>query len=575
MRELRVKSEIPDHSEDHPPSPPPHHPRSLARFGAMIGRRGMNGVIPIYGDTGAAHRRLIALAMFMVWLGVVTFLAWMHLLWRDEVKALSIALQGDSVFAMLKELRWEGHPAVWYLLLRAAHTLVPRPEVLLLVSIVVAAVAILVLVLRAPFSLPFLALILIARFSMYEYSVMARNYGISMLLLFLFAAFYERHRDRDCLLGVLLFLLANCNVHSVLLVGGLLLFWFVDILCGEAADKPRNIRMFLYNATLAAIGVLACFITVFPTLGDSIGIDPNSVTFETVINGMLLPSLQVDSWGLPGADNLAGLTLLTKPLTIVNSLILFGSTLGLIRRTGAFLAALATLVGLSVFFMVLSPGLYRHQALWLVFLICMYWLAVSGNAQKEPVSPVRLKPFVGRLSNAGTALFVLLLLLQSLYSVQKIYGIVIAPVAALDNRNNNVRSILAGHPELKQAVIVADPDFLLETLPYYVSNPTYLMREQRYGNVVHFTRKAQLELSLGDVLTNARRLRQATGSPVVILLSHKIDPSLAPRVYREGYNWTFTITLEQALAFQLSTRFLKHRAPAETTEEYYAYVMDK
>ncbi|MBZ5660958.1 MAG: hypothetical protein LAO08_11175 [Acidobacteriia bacterium] len=535
----------------------------------------MTGVESIYGDTGAAHRRLIALAMFVVWLGVVSFLAWTHLVWRDEVRALSKALQGDSVFAMLKALRGEGHPAVWYLLLRAAHTLVPRPEVLLLVSIVVAAVAALILVLRAPFSLPILALILISRFSMYEYSVMARNYGISMLLLFLFAAFYERHRDRDCLLGVLLFLLANCNVHSVLLVGGLLLFWFVDILCGEATNKVRNIRMFLYNAALAAIGVVTCFITVFPTVSDTIVIDPKSVTFETLIQGMLLPWLQLDFWGLPGADKLARLTLLGKPLTMVNFLILFGSTLGLIRRTGAFLAALTTLVGLSLIFVFLSPGFYRHQALWLVFLICMYWLRVSGNAHKEPVLPARLKPFVGRLSTAGTALFVLVLLLQSWYSAQKIFGIVIAPVAALDNRNNNLRSILAGYPELKQAVIVADPDFLLETLPYYVSNSIYLMREQRYGNVVHFTRKAQLELSLGDVLTNGRRLRQATGNPVVILLSHQIDPSSPMKVYREGYNWTFTITPEQAHTFQLSTRLLKHLAPAETSEQYYVYAMDK
>ena len=164
----------------------------------------------IYSDTKAAHKRPIALAMFVVWLCIVSFLAWTHLLWRDEVRALSIAVRGDSVFAMLKELRWEGHPSVWYLLLRAAHTLLPRPEVLLVVSIVVAASAVLILVLRSPFSLPLLALILCGRFSMYEYSVMARNYGISMLLLFLFAAFYERHRDKDLLLGVLLFLLANC-----------------------------------------------------------------------------------------------------------------------------------------------------------------------------------------------------------------------------------------------------------------------------------------------------------------------------------------------------------------------------
>ncbi len=530
----------------------------------------------IYSDAGSTRKRLIALAMFAVWLCVVSFLAWTHLVWRDEVKAFSIAVQPGSVWAMLKELRWEGHPSVWYLLLRGAHTLVPRPEVMLLVSLVVAAVAVLILVLRAPFSLPVLALILFGRFSMYEYSVMARNYGISMLLLFLFAAFYERHRDRDLLLGVLLFVLANCNVLSAVLAGGLLLFWFVDILDRDDTDKPRDIRMFLYNAGLAVCGVVICFITVFPPLGDAIAIDRSSITFKTLIEAIFLPARQLDSWGLPLADRLARhVPPLVPVLTIVKSLILFGSTLGLIRRRGAFLAALTTLVGLSLFFAILNPGAYRHQAQWLVFLVCMYWIAAFGSVRKEPLPVVQRQPFSGRLLSLGAALFVLILLLQVQFSAQKLLGIATAPVAALANRTNNVKSILAEHPELTQSVIIADPDFLLETLPYYVSNPTFFVREQRYGKVVRFTRKSRLELSLGDVLANARSLRQETGRPIVILLSHEIDPSLPAQTVEEGYDWTFTITPEQARAFQLSTRLLQHHTPAETPEEYYAYVMDQ
>ena len=526
----------------------------------------------IYRGPGVAQRRSIALAMLVVWFAIVFFLTWTHLVWRDEVRALSLALQGDTVFAMLKGLHGEGHPAIWYLLLRTTHALVPRPEVLLLVSVFVATVAIVIFVLRAPFSLPFFALILMGRFSIYEYSVVARNYGISMLLLFLFAVFYERHRNRGCLLGVLLFLLANCNVPSALDVGGLLLFWFVDILCGESANRTQNIRIFLYNTAIAALGLVTCFITIFPLFNDSAVIDHSSITVKTLIKGIFLPS-----FGLPGAIRLEkGVPLLAKPLRILQSLILFGSTLGLIRRTGAFLAALTSVVGFSLYFAVVYPLTYRHESLWLIFMICMYWLAAPSNAQKEPDFPGRLKPFVGRLSKAGTLLFVLILLVQLPPIAQVIFRTVTSPVAALHNRSNNVGSILAGHPDLKEAVFIADPDYLLETLPYYVSNPTYLIREQRYGNIVHFTRKAQLELNLGDVLCNGLWLQQHTGRPVVVLLSHKVDPSLPTQVYKEGYNWKFTITPEQAHDFQLSSRLLEyHVAPAETDEEYYVYVIGK
>src|SRR5260370_42520444 len=130
---------------------------------------------------------------------------------------------------MIESLRKEGHPALWYLLIRGAYFLVGSSGVLWIVSVGVASAAALLLVLRSPFGGPFLALFLFGRVALFEYSVMARNYGISMLLMFLFAACYERYRDRSLVLGVLLFLLANTNAHSVILVGAFLLFWSVDV----------------------------------------------------------------------------------------------------------------------------------------------------------------------------------------------------------------------------------------------------------------------------------------------------------------------------------------------------------
>ncbi len=532
----------------------------------------------LYSYARGAGGRRIALAMFAVWLIAVGFLAWTHLVWRDEVRALSLSLEGNTVFAMLRGVHGEGHPAIWYLLLRAAHALAPRPEVLLVVSVLIAAVAMLIVVLRAPFSLPFLALILLARFSVYEYSVMARNYGLTMLLLFVFAIVYDRYRDKNLLPGMLLFLLANCNVPSILIVGGLMLFWLVDILYSDPVARSRRFRMFFGSAALAALGVVTCFLTISPLFNDAAVIRHESIGPGTVIKGIFLPSLQfLDSCRIPGLDKLMTvIPLFVIPLTIFKSMVLLGSTLGLIRRTGVFLAGLATLLGFSLYFVMVYPGGYRHQALWLVFMICMYWLAAPVSGGNEPAYPAWLAPSAKRLANAGTWLFVLVLLMQVPYSFGKLAEITTAPAMALANRSHNAGEIFALRPDLSNSVVIADPDYLLETLPYYVANPTYLMREQRYGNVVHFTRNARLELSLGDVLANARRLRTETGRPVVILLSRKIDASLSPAEYSEGYDWKFTTTPEQAKDFQLSTSFIAHHvAPPEIDEDYDAYVLNK
>ena len=68
--------------------------------------------------------------LFGLWLAAAGALAWRHIIWRDEARALSIAIQGEDWIAMLRGLHGDGHPAFWYLLLRAVHWIAGRPEVL-------------------------------------------------------------------------------------------------------------------------------------------------------------------------------------------------------------------------------------------------------------------------------------------------------------------------------------------------------------------------------------------------------------------------------------------------------------
>jgi hypothetical protein len=524
--------------------------------------------------------QLLALVMFAVWLGTVLFLTWHHAVWRDEMRALSLALQGQNVFTMLAGIHGEGHPAVWYLLLRGAHALVAGPEVLQLVSISVACAAVLLFVLRAPFSWPLIALFIAGRVTIFEYSVVARNYGISMLLLFLFPAIYEQYWNRGFILGLILFLLANCNAPSVLFVGALLLFWLVDIVTtADGVQRPRALRTFLLNAAIAGFGIAICFLTIYPPFNDAAMINrPEGITFKLLLKTIFLPATQFRDLMLPGMQNFLmtklfhGMQPYVGLLQLLLSLIMFGSTLGLIRQMGAFLAALLTLVGFSLFFVFVYPGGYRHEALWLVFLISMYWLTASTSIPREPALPARLKPLVRPLSKLGSMLFVLLVLVQVSASIREVANAVCnwPPMS----RSRDLGALVAKRSDLQQAIIIAEPDYLVEALPYYISNRTYLIREQRFGNVVHFTRKGRLQLSLDDVLTSARSLRLQTGKPVLILLTVRLDPSLPRQVYTEVFGWEFITTPAEVRTFQASTRLIERFAPASTDESYDVYIID-
>lgn len=526
----------------------------------------------IYAAENAASRRRTALWIVLGWVLLVAFLLLHHAFWRDEVRALSLALQGDTLVDMLRAVHGDGHPAVWYLLLRGAHTLLPTPAVLPLVSVAVALTAALLLAWRSPFGWFVVAALLLGRLGLYEYSVMARNYGISMLLMFLFATLYQRHRDRGIALGLVLLVLANCNVHSVILAGAFALFWLLDLLLDGSVNRAVALRVYAINVLIFLVGVLLCVITVYPPFNDAAeDFIPAGDAARRFVTALFLPAAsfwELVGNGLPAATRLRSFwpshSMLASQLLM--SVVLVGSTFGLSRRPAAVAAALATLVGFSIFFAVVYPGFYRHQGLWLAFLVSLYWI-VGRDA------PTGASPIVQWLRSAGMVCFAALLVLQVAVGLQQVLPI--ASGAGPESRSRDLARLIEQRPELRQAAIMADPDYLVEPLAYYLPNRTYLLRERRFGNVVHFTRNARLTLHLQDILEDARHLRRTTRQPVVILLHERLDPSAPVRAIREGYNWQLWTSPEQVRTFLSSTHHIARFEPVCCNDESYdVYVLE-
>jgi hypothetical protein len=526
----------------------------------------------IYGPGRSAGRRTTSLCIVGAWALLVAALLPHHVFWRDEVRALSLAQQGDTVIEMLRAVHGDGHPALWHLLLRGAHALLPTHAVLPIVSVTVALSAALLLAWRSPFGWFVVAALLLGRLGLYEYSVMARNYGISMLLMFLFATLYREHRDRGIALGLVLLALANTNVHSVLLTGAFALFWWLDLLWDKGAGRPAALRVYAINMLLAAAGVLLCALTIYPPFNDAArDFIPAGDSASRIARAMFLPAAsfwELAGNGLPAATRMAALwPSHYLPLSqAVMSAVLVVSAAGLVHRPAAMLAAWVSLFALSIFFATFYPGFYRHQGLWLVFLASLYWI-VGRDAPEGAAPAVRI------FRGAGMACFAVLLVLQIAIGLQQVWPIAVAGVP--ESRSRELAELIERNPQLRQATILADPDYLVEALPYYLPNRTYLPRERRFGNVVHFTRNARLALFLRDILADARRLRSETGQPVVILMHERLDPAGPVRVAPEGYNWQLWTSPGQVEEFLSSTRRIARFDPVCCNDESYdVYVFE-
>ncbi|MET0362789.1 MAG: hypothetical protein ABW048_13665, partial [Sphingobium sp.] len=328
------------------------------------------------GDT------IMRVALLVLWFVLVLFMASHHVMWRDEVRAFSLALEGGGIGDMLAGLRGEGHPALWYLLLRAAHDVIPFRQVLPGMAMLIAGGAMTLLVLRAPFRLPVIALVMTSAFALYEYTVVARNYGVAMLLLFLFATLYRRARDGTIVLPLLLFLLCNSNVHGILLAGGLWLFGYLDRAGTQGWIAAAVDRRTVVGAMAVILGVLTCYWEVSFPLQDAVHTLPLPTTGERLrglMEGLAMPGRPFDK-----LDH-------EMPPFILTTL-LWLALAGLARRPGLLAAGLAVQCGMILLFEMVYPGGYRHAALYFVMLLTLYWLAAEGFGGRWPAGWDRAAP---------------------------------------------------------------------------------------------------------------------------------------------------------------------------------------
>ena len=496
-------------------------------------------------------------AILAGWTAAVGYQLSEHVMWRDEVRALSIALNGDNLIAMLQGLHGEGHPAVWYLLLRAAHDLFGSVQVLPGVAFAVAFITVSLLIFRSPFPRIWVAIFVTGHYFLFEYTVLARSYGIAALFLFATAAAYATCRERGIVLGLLLFLLANTHVIAAIMVGAFLLFWLLDVIEETGVRWTRQLTNFTLNAAIATIGVAVCGVTILPTYNDAAAMDwSTSSPMLAAVNAIFNPG-----------DNLP-LSMSNVLPSAMRSILLVGSTFLLQPRWPALVAAIAGLLLSSLFLGVVAAGVYRHAAIWLLFLIALYWICWS-----DIVKSVSAARQAWSIPWGGAIAFLVLSGFQSAHGLKDISVASLRQGPDNASRSADLGRLIASRSDLSDAVIVGEPDYLVESLAYYIPNRTYLIREHRFGNIVRFSKSGQSDTDLGETLRVSRELQRRTESPVVILIHHRLDQITPGKTYDESYNWTFTASAEQIREFLDQTTMIRRFEPAVTDESFDVYLI--
>jgi hypothetical protein len=254
---------------------------------------------------------------------------------------------------------------------------------------------------------------------------------------------------------------------------------------------------------------------------------------------------------------------------IAASAVLFLLPLGLLPRRAAFLSAICALFVTALLFSLGPAGLYRHGGILFFFWISLYW--ITWRDVVRSFSDKNAGFLIKTFTAFGLAGLVVLVSVQVFKNKNDFMLTLANPEDPPLSRSAELGRLIASRPELAKATIFSDIDFNVETLPYYMSNRTYLIYQNSFGNKVSLLKTSGRKRTLGDFLRVSRELKMSTGEPVIILMTRKLDQLVPGQLY-QMYGWSFTATAEEIEAFKKETKLLAQFGLSRTEENYDVYL---
>ncbi len=124
-------------------------------------------------------------------LALQTALILTHWPWPDEYQALQLAVQAPDIATLLEWLRYEGHPPLWYLILRALAHLMDPLDTLWVAALLFAIPTQCLILFASPFTRAERLLIVLSEFLLFDFLTISRGQTMGVMLLVLAVALWR------------------------------------------------------------------------------------------------------------------------------------------------------------------------------------------------------------------------------------------------------------------------------------------------------------------------------------------------------------------------------------------------
>jgi len=443
--------------------------------------------VPISTAEISFARHWPKLAILILYFAVILSASLAHAMWRDEIQAWLIARDSADLSALFHNLHYEGHAALWYLLLLPLARFNSNPLSMQLLHVVIATFSVALVLWRAPLSRLEQVLFPFGYFFVFEYAIKSRGYALGCLFVFLFCAFWRLRKQSPVMVAIILALMANVDILFMIISIAAVLALAVDRLIGGSfvgRETPAAWQSDLTAVVIILFGWTLAVATALPPSdsGNAVGwlFGWSLSRFEWILGALrVLFTPQNSIWA-----NLATGTILA--IAFVRS------------RTNPPAATflVVSVLGLLTFFYTKYAGGIWHHGLIFIVVFATVWIDRTEQESRPHLSPKHLVPAM---------FFGVILAFQVYGGVSAVLNDVYHPLSrARDVARFIVAKGWAAEP------IVGFPDYAIAPIVGYLGiRQAYYPQGSRWGSFTIWDQRRLGPLNFDQALVEVKRFGSA------------------------------------------------------------------
>ena len=214
-----------------------------------------NHLLPLPPPSSIGKTPWFAPALTAVYALVLSFALFHHEMWRDEIQAWLLARDSRDVFELFHNLKYEGHPGLWHLLLMPVTRLTNSPVGMQMLHLMIATTTIFIVAKYAPLSTLQKSLFAFGYFPLYEYGVISRHYALGLLFVVMTCVLLRRRWRHPLWLALVLALMSHTSLHACIIA--------ISVTFGLVLDYRLNRWALAADTTVDARRIYAGFAVVF------------------------------------------------------------------------------------------------------------------------------------------------------------------------------------------------------------------------------------------------------------------------------------------------------------------------